>query len=785
MKRLLSFILIVVLAFTSLPFSVLAQTKYCTGLYGTNKNHQDYYNYADVVKSYLSVASDGKLMNVIYDDGQLKIAYYTSQFELIKTLVIKNELPFFGGFYETENNYYVLSGQNNPNEDASVEVFRVTKYSKNWERIGSVGLYGANTTIPFRAGSARFAHTGNILFVRTCHQMYKSDDGLNHQANVTFSVNTDTMSIINSFYGVMNVNYGYVSHSFNQFIKYADNRLLAVDHGDAYPRSVCFLKYSESAYKTYGIYTDQVTTMLDIPGAIGTNYTGVTVGGFEVSPSSYLVVGTSKIESQNKNVFVSVLNKNSTQAQYYYLTNYTGTDASTPHLVKITDEYYMVLWSSGGYVYYQVLNQYGQKHGSLYKIKGSLSDCAPVAHRGKVQWYTYNGNDVTFYYIYTSSLSKNGIKTVNDGHEFIHKSTSSEHWYECTECGQKQTSEKHSAYTDFTSGNKLVTKCGVCNRTLKSLEVTITLNESVSKQGEQILTPVLKTSDGKTLKKDNDYFYYLTDSRYSYSSGIWCRSHITYKFYKNYSNYITKTFADLSVLGSVIKIKTQVYTGKEIKPSVKVRAEGKILKKGTDYTVSYKNNKKVGTATVIIKGKGSYFGTIKKTFKIARSISKAKVTNIVTKPATSKSITQNPKVVLSGKTLKKNKDYTLSYKNNVKSGVATLTIKGKGNYTGTIKKTFVIRPKTMSVNKLTSTAKRKAVVKWKKTSGVNGYQIIYSIGKKFSSKKTVSVSSSRSSYTITKLKSRKTYYVKIRSYKVIKGKRYYSNYSKVKTVRVK
>ena len=45
---------------------------------------------------------------------------------------------------------------------------------------------------------------------------------------------------------------------------------------------------------------------------------------------------------------------------------------------------------------------------------------------------------------------------------------------------------------------------------------------------------------------------------------------------------------------------------------------GTTLKKGTDYTVSYKNNKKVGKATVIIKGKGSCVGTVKKTFKIKK-----------------------------------------------------------------------------------------------------------------------------------------------------------------------
>ncbi len=60
----------------------------------------------------------------------------------------------------------------------------------------------------------------------------------------------------------------------------------------------------------------------------------------------------------------------------------------------------------------------------------------------------------------------------------------------------------------------------------------------------------------------------------------------------------------------------RVYTGKPIKPSVTVMNNGVRLKKGTDYTVSYKNNKKIGTATVVITGKGSFVGTKTLTFKI-------------------------------------------------------------------------------------------------------------------------------------------------------------------------
>ena len=67
---------------------------------------------------------------------------------------------------------------------------------------------------------------------------------------------------------------------------------------------------------------------------------------------------------------------------------------------------------------------------------------------------------------------------------------------------------------------------------------------------------------------------------------------------------------------SVSGISNKNYNGKSQKQSIKVKLGKKTLKQGTDYTVSYKNNKNIGKATVTIKGKGKYEGSIKKTFQI-------------------------------------------------------------------------------------------------------------------------------------------------------------------------
>ena len=75
-------------------------------------------------------------------------------------------------------------------------------------------------------------------------------------------------------------------------------------------------------------------------------------------------------------------------------------------------------------------------------------------------------------------------------------------------------------------------------------------------------------------------------------------------------------FPAIDIGQAVVGVKAQVYTGKALKPAVKVKLNGITLEKGADYTVSYKNNKAVGKATAIVKGKGDYAGLAKATFKI-------------------------------------------------------------------------------------------------------------------------------------------------------------------------
>ena len=241
----------------------------------------------------------------------------------------------------------------------------------------------------------------------------------------------------------------------------------------------------------------------------------------------------------------------------------------------------------------------------------------------------------------------------------------------------------------------------------------------------------------------------------------------------------------ISKANVTLSTSTYAYDGKAKKPGVTVKLNGKTLKNGTDYTVSYSNNTKVGTAKVTITGKGNYTGSVSKTFSIKNNFKKATVSGISTKAFTGKNITQSITVKYNGKTLKNGTDYTVSYSNNKKIGTATVKIAGKGSYTGTVTKTFKINPAKQEIQKLT--AKSKAFfVDWAQKGSATGYEIQYATNSKFTSAKKVTITNNKTDKTtISKLSGKKKYYVRVRSYTTVKGTKYYGAWSASKSVTTK
>ena len=160
---------------------------------------------------------------------------------------------------------------------------------------------------------------------------------------------------------------------------------------------------------------------------------------------------------------------------------------------------------------------------------------------------------------------------------------------------------------------------------------------------------------------------------------------------------------------------------------------------------------------------------------------------VKTKNVTYNGKAQKPSVtVYVGKKKLSSKYYSVAYKNNKNVGYGTVTVKGKGSYakySGFT--TFKINLKKVSLSSVKA-QKKKMVVYWKKTGGNHGYQVQYSTSKRFSSNvKTVRLSAGKKSVTIKNIPAKKRYYVRIRSYKKVGNKIWYTGWSKAKNVRTK
>ena len=263
---------------------------------------------------------------------------------------------------------------------------------------------------------------------------------------------------------------------------------------------------------------------------------------------------------------------------------------------------------------------------------------------------------------------------------------------------------------------------------------------------------------------------------------------------EEYFTITKKSIADENVTATV---SNQKYTGKAIevsKAAMVVKYNGKRLLRDVDYkVVSYSNNKSVSTASkmasVKIQGIGKrYTGTRTIKFSIVDSriaIASATASAIADKTYTGKAIKPAPVLKYKGKTLKKGTDYTLAYASNKAVGKATITVTGRGKYKGSRKLYFNIVPKGVAISKLTS-GKKKATLTWGKGSGITGYQIEYHIYNNSKSGKKLSIKGLKTtSRTVSGLTSKKTYVFRIRTYKTVNGKNYYSAWSKPKNIKVK
>lgn len=250
----------------------------------------------------------------------------------------------------------------------------------------------------------------------------------------------------------------------------------------------------------------------------------------------------------------------------------------------------------------------------------------------------------------------------------------------------------------------------------------------------------------------------------------------------NYKGSETLYFTIYGKLPAADPIADQTYTGKELTPAIVIPG----LKAGEDYYMYYEDNQYPGVATVTIYGTGYYKGTATIHFKIIkkteRFVSNVKL-NRTSYTCTGKTIRPSVTVTVNGKKIGASA-YKLYYKNNKNSGIGTVQVRGTGKYSR-INKTLtfkILPPKTLLTG--LKKANRSFTASWKKNIQATGYQIQYAADSRFTKeRKTVIVGKqSATRYKISGLKNKKTYYVRIRSYKRVGKKVLYSSWSTVKKI---
>lgn len=395
------------------------------GVKADNTSDNNYTREARPVLSYLNEEEDGGFCNVQVQSGKLYIEKYSSAFKRTATKAINLELPIFGGYFRGEEYNFVVCGKRNPSQDNGAEVVRVIKYDRQWNRLGATSISNINTVEPFDFGSLRMAETGDTLFIHTCHLMYASSDGFNHQANMTFAVDKETMALTQQFSAVWNIASGYVSHSFNQFVLTDGSYVYRLDHGDAYPRSVVLTKAPVSS-----ISSASNINILNIAGKTGDNYTGVSVGGF-VQAGNYLLAAGNSIDQTaasfnaggTRNVFVSVADTDLTRSKTTWLTKYgakSSITVGTPQLVRGEAGRLYVLWEEYDRstrktaVRVAEIDDEGNLTAGPYRLHARLSDCQPIfTSTGHILWEVSKTGSTTFYDVEPSKLAEYEKETLS------------------------------------------------------------------------------------------------------------------------------------------------------------------------------------------------------------------------------------------------------------------------------------------------------------------------------------------------------------------------------------
>lgn len=326
-----------------------------------------------------------------------------SEGKLVPVKSFSTNMEIWGGFFAGADYNFIVQGNKNLSFNNKKEVIRVSKYSKEWEYLDSVSMYGDNTVVPFDSGTVSMTEYDGNLYIHTSHLMYNG-----HQANLTYVVNQKNMEVISRNCLVSSYDKSvYTSHSFNQYVVSDGEDVFYLDHGDAYPRALVLSKNSDNITKRLIVQS--------IIGDTGDNKTYMKMGNMIVTDNDCLIAYSSIDHNLDEysaskypyNIYISCASKILDRCETIQITDYkTSQEISAPQIVR-TENGAVIMWTEksiddyGNSVYdlcYAKTDLKGNLTGEIIKVDSEdgvvVSSCMPIYCRdGKIRWFcTTNAN---------------------------------------------------------------------------------------------------------------------------------------------------------------------------------------------------------------------------------------------------------------------------------------------------------------------------------------------------------------------------------------------------------
>lgn len=343
--------------------------------------------------SFLGKGTDSGYQVAVYDQGKIYIRDFSSTYQVESSKELELELSIWGGIYLGESYNYVICGEKRDTKKADGgEVYRIIKYSKDFERIDSISLNSEDTytALPFNGGNISVDESGNTLTVYTSRLRL---DG--HQSNIVIHINTSDMTLADKE-GIASFPNVHVSHSVRQLVKY-DDEPVYVDVSDGYPQRSIYL-HSKNKKKA----------LLDIAGEEGDNVTDAELSGLAISDTNYLVVG-SYVNQNSNNIFLSSMDKKSGEVKNQWLTNssiFAPKYFHNPRIVKIAEDKFVVMWGSDR-TQYILVDGKGEIISELKESPAPITDCEPIYDNGRILCLSVEKGLMEFHEL--TDFSSNGI----------------------------------------------------------------------------------------------------------------------------------------------------------------------------------------------------------------------------------------------------------------------------------------------------------------------------------------------------------------------------------------